>query len=1237
MSAEKVNPFLKDENQTGASHLDKNPFLRDENASVSNTRGFEATISEFKKGTNPIHKEVVRILEKMKSELADKNLEEVGHILWVLSTKASQEELLRYLKELHNIQAKYKKKKKETKEETKESKRKVQEGEKEEPHTEAEKASTETLAQKYYEDFWDNWDDIKKIWNIETDEDYKMLEKIMDLSGGIWFMILDASIDSLQLITVEWVWKIGLRSLYESLKFVIEKDMDLVEYLYEQERSFFLFMLVYVHINVGLVGYRYARDFLASKYGDNINKSKPVKVNQKRITEDGKERTEVVERERFIKRIIGSRYLDAVDTRSNILSLSEGADNLSENQNEYLKRRKTMDILKKYYFDNPKLHKRLQKIETRFLQANSFTYWREIHFLLKEHSLVRRVVGWALKPELPLIGKTELEQDVIKLRESLQKEYFQAVGKLYGINERADGSGIEIDKANESDFLKGLKSKIHSDAHIGPKERSRRIAYLDTYLNEITSGTNIVREETMFEDLMRISDGQMTKSHMLDIIETEINSAKKGSVLTKAGTTIRDTLLRRKAHLKKLQKIVANDKWNGTQEEFNKLLTSVKESKVFSRIPKKSRDFKNMDVFVSEMEATKVEMEQKQKLYKGDSIKWLENYIRYILPNEDEESYAKILSAFKDKQVPYTEEEFYNELNRIKKGFLPSSELLEELEKVKTSLEKEKLTLEKEKLWLVQKIKGLRIVIQESPSTDVPKSEKINILGTLDQMILQVSVGDYTWPLKTLWKLSQRIAWKAKERTLQLIQNIKQIKNLRIKSQWKNKGSIDVVQKKIDKVNDMISQAQEWDLDMKEKDVKGIKTETILSINIQDYNSNKLSKDEVWELKNYLQENKNLSDHDFKATLEKASHPTDIAKSIEKILGQELDLFRVVILGSGENPVWVSNQIQKLSVSIHNNDYTIGQVREIVWEIVNGKEFENIKIADIIKNTSDHITTYSGKADLISQATKIYASLSPESQLRIWEWIKNQNINLDHLPESIANDVKKRANFSENAEKNKVQKAELERMTQELDEVLDTEELKELRREFNEYIKKQGINRNDDVFKEIITAFDVKHKEIKTTLGGAVKPEPKVTPQKSSEPKSSPEKNDLKSEQTKAVNMLKAARIEILLAYEWEELTRLLNDLNEVSKEVNSTREFPKLLAEAGTINRLEKAFALRFNIPEIRGIGTLRAHLAQVGYNALPDTINNFSDLEKAIHSTTDTSTLSSIKEALKDLKITR
>lgn len=143
--------------------------------------------------------------------------------------------------------------------------------------------------------------------------------------------------------------------------------------------------------------------------------------------------------------------------------------------------------------------------------------------------------------------------------------------------------------------------------------------------------------------------------------------------------------------------------------------------------------------------------------------------------------------------------------------------------------------------------------------------------------------------------------------------------------------------------------------------------------------------------------------------------------------------------------------------------------------------------------------------------------------------------------------------------------------------------------------------------------------------------------EKSATPKEALESIDFKSEQTKAKNILRAARIEILLAYRGEELKRRLDDLNEANKQVNSTTEFPQLLAEAGTVQKLKDTFIHRFNIPEIRGIGTLRELLSQIGYNSLPETINSFSDLERSIHSTTDISTLNAIKEALSSLKITR
>jgi hypothetical protein len=122
-----------------------------------------------------------------------------------------------------------------------------------------------------------------------------------------------------------------------------------------------------------------------------------------------------------------------------------------------------MDILKSYYFDNPRLYRRLSRIENNYMQSNTRTFWRSTHRLMADHGIVRRIGNGILTPELL---KREMEGLVITKQQEMQQNHNKAIGLLYDTTESA--SGIDIDKSNETDFLKGLRFDIESDPTLTP-------------------------------------------------------------------------------------------------------------------------------------------------------------------------------------------------------------------------------------------------------------------------------------------------------------------------------------------------------------------------------------------------------------------------------------------------------------------------------------------------------------------------------------------------------------------------------------------------------------------------------------------------------------------------------------------------------------------------------------------------------------------------------------------------
>jgi hypothetical protein len=108
--------------------------------------------------------------------------------------------------------------------------------------------------------------------------------------------------------------------LWDSISYIIETDAALFSYLAEKESHVLLYLWAYAHANGGLITARYARDYITTNYGDYLNKKFPVSTTTKTL-EDGT--TKNIHSQNMIGRMFGKGYLDAVDSTSNIFSISD--------------------------------------------------------------------------------------------------------------------------------------------------------------------------------------------------------------------------------------------------------------------------------------------------------------------------------------------------------------------------------------------------------------------------------------------------------------------------------------------------------------------------------------------------------------------------------------------------------------------------------------------------------------------------------------------------------------------------------------------------------------------------------------------------------------------------------------------------------------------------------------------------------------------------------------------------
>jgi hypothetical protein len=87
---------------------------------------------------------------------------------------------------------------------------------------------------------------------------------------------------------------------------------------------------------------------------------------------------------------------------------------------------------------------------------------------------------------------------------------------------------------------------------------------------------------------------------------------------------------------------------------------------VIHRITNTISPERNNNSFKTEMEARIGDVEENEKLYKNAATDNLRNGIHYIVPNNElEKSMDKIFTEFMELKTPYTEIQFFRELERI--------------------------------------------------------------------------------------------------------------------------------------------------------------------------------------------------------------------------------------------------------------------------------------------------------------------------------------------------------------------------------------------------------------------------------------------------------------------------------------------------------------------------------------------------------------------------------------------
>lgn len=951
------------------------------------------------------------------------------------------------------------------------------------------KGNFKTLQEIFYhvwESFWEAWTDILEHWGVDSQEDVEYINAIFSTMWSVaWLALLD-------IVWEVWIVDLWAKILLKDVAFLLQKGLILDLEIFKKLKDnawenkdgssiTILALFVIAHINFWYWAMLRFRDYVVTLRWDKDSKSEKVKKKVKVTDEDWKVtyREEMVEPK--MKRLFWKYYIDAVTDSPVIFDMK---DNLSAEWNEYIKRKKASEAIKLYFYDKPKLLEEFKLIEQSSLQSNTPRYWRRTWRLLENHNFASTFISRSIIPEYFKWEKEWIVLDFIKDKQEKQKITLEL------FYETKPNGEIIVEK--QTDFLKWLYSTIKNNPNLTKKEREARARNLDTFLNKITS-SRLIDSDWAIQEIYRITEWYTTKLEAISVVQKEIDDiykVEKWWKVKKFFKWSKNKLLLKKHHLIKLRDRISNWKFDWvTKEELKKEIDRTIDSKVLHWWNKKSIDFPKSDEFQDSIVDKYSSVKDLLKNYKRDSIRNLENYIKYILPNEDEKVIWKLLQNFVESETPYSEVDFYRELDRIKNWFLPSNQLLEELlsirEKLVKDIEKDK-KVKKEKL-ITRTVKYLNKIKDSLNSSDIEKITlddfKKRINWQLESM--EAKKGDYQWVsdgfftgdfyhlLDWLKALSWEFWILFKNRLAILGDCARRWFELNDSTEeWLSKN------KSLASLDEIIQLARDKKLDVKKDQIKEIRSNPqTFNESIDLDNLNEFDDADKVALETELHQYEWISNEDYKRSLwlTESSKKDDILKTLKERYKVEIELMRVL-----DEVEWQNSQIVKelwnfsnnLSWTVNSswNEYTKWQVTPILEQIFERTPFDSIDIDNVTSSISNdqHADEFDWVQKLKGKLKTLFEWLTSENKLKLINFIKDNNVDETVLPENIKTTIDLEARSGEF----KIQKGELERMRAEINNLSSKEEWAQLNKKFNGYIQEQKIDSTSSVFKPITDAFD---------------------------------------------------------------------------------------------------------------------------------------------------------------------
>ncbi len=678
----------------------------------------------------------------------------------------------------------------------------------------------------------------------------------------------------------------------------------------------------------------------------------------------------------------------------------------------------------------------------------SNTFWLKVRALrLGRGIFIRPLYALKYGPKLTPFNIIRHERNYVTTNNEAEKTRLKSALSYVFSNPRfqetSNGKIERVDHDGESDNIKFIKNYILSRSDISESEKRSRIKRLDDFMNSLETYprwevfikaelVSIAKEwklwadevkakmEKKYPSLEAITDEGKKKS-----LESRWQDIKK-SITKKYGENAPAVLTRSYSLAFRFISLVESEKWSGNQQQLEKIFTMI--------------------------DSWKIELRQIYKL----SLVNPKMYFDFV---------KSIWGKYGLKSPQLSQLESYNESysNKNLKSMLDTGKDFDENTEKLQKILKGGVDIEGKKY---NPVKALENYIKY----DIPDAEESRLTPIFQDFLKLINKKEILLsPTELFQELERLKQW--------LVPSSVILNRLDNKKQQLEKDK-----KSAQEISRFIDIAKQWRLSITESQLSKIENGKNLS---GDYTAWDYSKKDGEKFVRSLEEFEELHKYDLARSLwiwESASIP-DIEKALLEKYKDELSL-RILHHEIQGTEGKEKNALKNFAVLIEKNGFTRGQARAVLDNIfIEWKAFSEIDIDEIIRSTKDNSTEFSGGKAIKEEVKNAFGTLKDMKQRNIIEFIKDNSIDIDILPQTIKESIKKYEDAPNQEEINRKISA-ITAMAHDIENSETKEELQDVKNRFDTYINDpmNKIDRNSKEFKDIVDGFIEKYRTLKKTL-----------------------------------------------------------------------------------------------------------------------------------------------------------